>query len=200
MASIESYLDRICARLSTNPAVAEDVRRELWAHLEDLVEHYCAQGMTRPEAAERAIAWLGEAERVRTGLGTVFRGDAEWVRRLKAAAAGGLLGVALSLALPVSGHGTVWGAVIGLSCGVCIGLLSDSRPRLLAGSAIGSLAWFAAGIAAAAGASHPSAELPPQTASVLLASVLFGGLFGSAIAACVASLLRVLSRAPRPTP
>jgi hypothetical protein len=128
MASIESYLDRICARLSTNPAVAEDVRRELRAHLEDLVEHYCAQGMTRPEAAERAIAWLGEAERVRTGLGTVFRGDAEWVRRLKAAAAGGLLGVALSLALPVSGHGTVWGAVIGLSCGVCIGLLSDSRP------------------------------------------------------------------------
>jgi hypothetical protein len=197
MASIDSYLDRACARLRANPAEVEDLRREIRAHLEDLIEQYCAEGMSRPEAAERAIAWLGKAEQIQTGLGAVFHGDPEWVRRLKGMAVGGLLGAVLPLLVPFAGHATTADATLGAASGVCIGLLSASRSRLVAGFAIGSLTWFAAtvgSLAALAVSSTVPASSPLQLAHSVLFALVAGGAFGVLVAAGSALLLSLLSR------
>ncbi len=196
MASIDSYLDRACARLRANPAEVEDLRREIRAHLEDLIEQYCAEGMSRPEAAERAIAWLGKAEQIQTGLGAVFHGDPEWVRRLKGLAVGGLLGAVLPLLVPFAGHAAT-DATLGAASGVCIGLLSASRSRLVAGFAIGSLTWFAAtvgSLAALAASSTATGSSPLQLANSVLFALIAGGIFGALVAAGTALLLSLLSR------
>jgi len=201
MASIDSYLDRACARLCANLAEVEDVRREIRAHLEDLIAQYCAEGMSRPEAAERAIAWLGEAEQLRTGLGAVLHGDPEWVRRLKGTVAGGLLGAALSLLLRFVGCTAPFDVLLDAGSGACIGFLGMSRARILVGFAIGSLAWFAATVGSLAAPAASGAALAPsplESAHSVLLALLAGGLFGGAVAAGTSALLLLLSR-PRPT-
>jgi hypothetical protein len=199
MASIDSYLDRACARLRGNPAEVEDIRREIRLHLEDMIEEYCAEGMTRPKAAERAIAWLGEAEQLRAGLDLVHHGDPGWVRRLKGMALGGLLGVPLSLLLGLAGHGTAADMLIGLAAGCCIGFLSVSRSGLLAGLAVGSLTWFAGRVGALASplASGPAPDSMLQATHSVLLALILGGVFGLAIAAGCRGLLSLLSHSRR---
>ena len=196
MASIDSYIDRVCARLHANPAAVEDIRREIRLHLEDMIEEYCAGGMSRPEAAERAITRLGQAEQIRTGLDSVYCGDAEWMRRLKGMAVGGLLGPTLSLLFRLAGHGAASDVLLGTASGACIGLFSTSRAPLVAGLAIGSLTWFAAriGSLAASLASNSGERFPLEAAHSVLLSLVVGGVFGVVVAAGAAALLPLLSR------
>ncbi len=199
MVSVEAYLDRVCDRLRGNPAEIEDIRREIRLHLEDLIEEYCAEGLSRPEAAERAIAWLGDAEQIRTSLDFVHHGDPAWVRRLKGMALGGLLGAILSPLFSFALPGPVAVMLLGGAAGCCIGLLSVSHAGLAAGLAVGSLTWFAARVGAVASflASAPAtASLSEATNSVLLALIL-GAVFGLAIAAFSTILLSLSSRTRR---
>jgi hypothetical protein len=198
VAAIDSYLDRTCARLRGNPAEVEDVRRELRAHLEDLIEEYCAEGMSWPEAAARAIDSLGEPERLHHGLALVHSGDTAWLRRLKGIAVGAVLGAALSLLLPFAGHGTMPDFLIGVSSGACIGLLSTRRSGLVMGPAVGALCWFAArvGSLAALGVTSPS-DFPSTAARSVLVSLLVGAVFGGAVATGSTALLSLLSRSRR---
>jgi hypothetical protein len=202
VASIDSYLDRACARLHANPAEVEDIRREIRLHLEDMIAEYCAEGMTRPEAAERAIAWLGEAEQVRAGLDRVHHGDPGWVRRLKGMALGGLLGAILSrwagaclLPTGLAAHSAAGDALVGLATGCCIGLLSNSRSGLVTGLAVGSLTWFAAMVGALASplASSTSSDSVLQATHAVLLALILGGVFGLAVAAGTRALLLFLS-------
>ena len=196
MSGIETYLDRVCDQLRGNPAEIADIRREIRLHLDDLIADYCAEGMSRPEAAERAIASLGEAERLRTGLDLVHHGDRAWVRRLKGAVLGGLLGATLSLLLPLTGRSVPSDFLLAIASGVCIGLLSASRARLLAGFAIGSLAWFASRIGALTAplSTNSASQLPLEAAQTVLAALIIGGIFGTVIAAGVAVLLPLASQ------
>jgi hypothetical protein len=203
VASIDSYLDRACARLHANPAEVEDIRREIRLHLEDMIAEYCAEGMTRPEAAERAIAWLGEAEQIRAGLELVHHGDPGWMRRLKGVALGGLLGAILSrwagaclLPTGLAAHSAAGDALVGLATGCCIGLLSNSRSGLVTGLAVGSLTRFAArvgGLASPLASASTSDSMVQATREALLALIL-GGIFGLAVAAGSRAMLSVLSR------
>jgi len=196
MSGIETYLDRVCDQLRGNPAEIADIRREIRLHLDDLIADYCAEGMSRPEAAERAIALLGEAERLRGGLDLVHHGDRAWVRRLKGAGVGGLLGATLSLLLPLTGRSIPSDSLLAIASGVCIGLLSGSRARLLVGFAIGSLAWFASRIDALTAPlfSNSVSPLPLEAAQSVLVALIIGGIFGTVLATGVAVLLPLVCR------
>lgn len=196
MTGIEAYLDRICDRLRGNPAEIADIHREIRLHLEDLIAGYCAEGMSRPEAAERAIASLGKAEQLRMGLDLVHYGDRAWVRRVKGVGLGGLLGVILSPLPGLVGPRTVADGLLSLAFGVCIGLLSSFRTRLLTGFAIGSLTWSASRVGAliAPFFTSSTSQLPVNAVQDVLAAVVIGGIFGTAIAVGTAVLLPLFSR------
>ena len=104
MTSIESYLDKSCARLWANPDEAEDVREELRGHLQDLIAEYVSQGLDRRTATDRALAQVGEARSLQSSFGRVHHGDPGWMWRLKGLAVGAVLGGVISLLLPLGGH------------------------------------------------------------------------------------------------
>ena len=211
MTSIEAYLDDSCAGLSVNPAEAEEIREELRCHLRELTESYIAEGMDRPLATERALAWFGDSQRLHDSLSLVHHGDPWWIWRLKGMLLGALLGTVIALLLPIGGHlefairppmsalgdpARTQAALNGLIAGGLIGLLSGAR-GLFVGWATGSLIWMAEYVAyfltsAATGMAPPDGGLRLFN-SVLLSPVL-GGLFGAVVGSVCSMLQSAASR------
>jgi hypothetical protein len=209
--SIEAYLDACCARLAVNPAEAEDIREELRCHLRELTESYIAEGMDRPLATERALAWFGDSQRLHDSLDLVHHGDPWWSWRLKGMLLGALLGTVIALLLPVGGHLEFAGrlpipvlgdpertqaALNGLLAGGLIGLLSRAR-GLFVGWVTGSLIWIAEYVAyfiisVASGITPPDGGLHLFN-SVILSPVL-GGLFGAVVGGVCSMFLSAASR------
>jgi hypothetical protein len=210
--SVESYLDESCARLAVNPAKSEDIREELRGHLQELVDEYVAEGLDRRTAIDRATSQFGDAHRVHHFLERVHRGDPWWVWRLKGMVLGALLGVIVSLLLPLGGHlefvtrllcaPAHWDptrtqlAANGLIAGGLIGLLSGAR-GLFVGWVVGSLIWMAEYVAffiiSVATGMTPSDGGLHLFNSVLLSPVL-GGLFGAVVGAGCSAILSATSR------
>jgi len=201
MASLDGYLDRACAGLRVDPAEAEDIRRELRAHLEERLRDALARGASRDKAITEILARFGEPEEVLAALRAVHQEESWWAYRLKGMVAGAAVGAVLSLLLRVAGHGAALEAALGTASGACIGLLSVSRTRLVAGLAIGALTWFAAtvGALAASGVGSPQSSFPLQAMHSVLLSLITGGVFGMVVAAGATVLVSLLSR-PRSGP
>jgi len=209
--SIDAYLNKCCARLPVNPAEAEDIREELRAHLREVIESCVAEGMDGQAAGQQAMARFGDARSLHNLLERVHHGDLWWVRRLKGMVLGALLGVMISLLLPVGGHLEfaarlflpAWGdhvrtqsAFNGLVAGGLIGLLSGSR-GLFVGWVGGSLLWMAeyVGYFIISTASNivPTDGGLHLFNSVLLSPVV-GGVFGAVVGGICTAVLTAASR------
>jgi hypothetical protein len=210
--SIEKYLDRACTSLRVSPYEADDVRAELRAHLEELIESYSAGGADRAEATDLALAWFGDVHQLHDCLDQVHQGDAWWVSRLKGFVLGALIGILLGLILPLGGHiefltrhlpflavlaGNRTGIFLNsLLVGSFIGLLSSGERSLFVGWALGSLIWLAE-YAAFWIHSVATSTVAPESSFTMLSSVLLspllGGIFGAAVALGTASVLSRLA-------
>ncbi len=208
MTSLESYLDQSCARLSVNPAEAEDIREELSTHLQELIAEHVAAGLDRRAATARALAQVGDARSLRESFSRVHTGDPWWVWRLRGLVLGGVIGGTISLLLPLGGHlefvtrpfgASVAGgplALNGLLAGALIGVLSTRRGFFI-GWFAGSLIWMAEYVAyfivsVATNTAPPDGGLHLFN-SVLLSPVL-GGLFGALVGGLCTTLLTAASR------
>jgi hypothetical protein len=209
--SLDTYLDRACARLQVNPAETEDIREELRCHLEDLMRIHSAEGMDSRHAMAATLRDFGDASNLHDCLDSVHHGDPWWVLRVKGLGLGLLLGALLGLLIPVGGHleyavrafplpagidaSRAQIAVNAMLAGGVIGLLSAAGRGLLTGWCVGSLLWLAEyvvhWIAAVAGGSVGAGSNVLN--SVLLAPLL-GGVFGAAVGAGSAAVLSYTSR------
>jgi hypothetical protein len=203
VSNLEVYLDRACGCLRVNPAEAEDIRRELRAHLEERVQEAVAGGVDVAEAVEKVLTGFGPAERVRAGLCEVHQTDPWWLSRLQCAALGALLGLAVISLLPFAqrlglsptdGPSPLMGAIIGAA----IGLVSIPGRSPIAGLVVGSLGWMATGLAAflTASTAPPSGDWVRPFNSLLLSPIV-GSFFGVVVSAASASCLRFSLRLRR---
>ncbi len=214
MASVEVYLDRACARLRVNPAEADDIREELRAHLEELIQSYRGGGVDRAEATDLALAWFGDAHKIHDSLDLVHQGDVWWVGRLKGMALGMFVGALLALLIPFGGHVEFLARLLpfltaldssrvnlllnSLLVGGIIGLFSSGGRSLFVGWTLGSLIWMAEYTAywinGVASNTAPADDSLNMLSSVLLSPIL-GGLFGALVGLITAGALSRLSRA-----
>jgi hypothetical protein len=194
-----------------NPAEADDLRQELRAHLEELVESYSAGGASRHEATDLALAWFGDAHRLHDYLDRVHQGDAWWIRRLKGLGLGMLIGGLLALLLPVGGHLEFVARLFGVPPGIdasrfhmlvnaliaggVIGLFSAGSRSLLIGWSVGSLAWLVEYMAYWIGSVAAGSGGDLSTMNSVLLAPLAGGAFGAAVGSGAAALLVLTSRA-----
>jgi hypothetical protein len=206
-ATIDAYLDQVCARLRVNPAEADDMREELRSHLEELIASYSAGGVDRHEAIDLALAWFGDAHKVHDTLDLVHRGDPWWLSRLKGMALGCMLGAILIFLIPFGGHIEFLARLIpslsdipaamlnALLVGAIIGLVSSGGRSLFLGWVIGSLIWLTeyAYYWIMTIAENSTSELSGMLWSLLL-SPLIGGGFGAMVGIGTASMLSRLSR------
>jgi hypothetical protein len=210
---IESYLDRICAELQLNPAEAAEIRTELRAHLQDLISAYSAGGIDFSEAADLALSWFGDPEKIYTRLDSVHRGEAWWLRRLKGLAVGMIVAGLLALIIPMTGplaflskffaipfglEATRLHLLLnGLGIGGIIGLSASGGRGLFVGWGIGSLVWLIEYLILWISTSFKGSG-NPETLSALVTTVLLapllGGIYGAFIGLGSTRLLLFLSR------
>jgi hypothetical protein len=71
MDPIEHYLNRVSQSVGGSEDLRRHLREELREHIEDLVRDYQAQGLSREQAAAKALESLGEPETMREGMEAV---------------------------------------------------------------------------------------------------------------------------------
>ncbi|NIM07260.1 MAG: hypothetical protein GTN69_08630 [Armatimonadetes bacterium] len=200
MSSIEAYLNSACSRLQVDPAQSDDIREELRAHLEELMQAYSAGGIDRKEATELALAWFGSAHKLNDSLNLIHRGDAWWIYRLKGLALGMIIGGLLALLIPMGGHFEFITGFFAIPYGIeasrlhilinalvvggVIGLLATGGRGLLVGWSVGSLVWLTEYVVY--WIISVASDSPPVGASLsmlnaLLLAPLLGGVFGAAV-------------------
>jgi len=72
MKEVERYLDHVCRSLGGSSSLRRHLREELREHLEEAIDAHCAGGMTRDEAAARAMEEFGTPAMVSEGLEAVY--------------------------------------------------------------------------------------------------------------------------------
>jgi hypothetical protein len=208
MGGLDAYLDHACGGLRLNPAKAEDIRRELRAHLEERIHDAVAQGLSRKEALARALAGFGRPEKVRACLSEAHVGEPWWLSRLRGITVGMLAGTAIAGLVLVAEHLGLapllhGGAeertqllTIGLIVGGATGLFPGRNRELIAGPAVGALVWMTEAGRAFVGSVDqvlPSAvDLRIFESAVLSPSI--GFLFGAAVAVTASVVLSLSAR------
>jgi hypothetical protein len=209
---IEAYLDLACAGLKINPAQAQDIREELRAHLEDLMQSRGVD-LSDSKAVETALLEFGDPSKVAGVLGLIHRGELLWRKRLKGAIFGVFLGAILAflavgdnaishpLRLLISPFGPSWEALIWFNCLAVAGLLGSlsilGKP-LLFGWWFGIFCWLLEyGVLWSASIVLKrhllSSELFSSPALFLLAPLL-GGVYGLVISLGTLSLAALTAR------
>jgi hypothetical protein len=211
--AIDSYLDRVCAGLSGDPAEVSEIRDELLADIEGRVNEFCTGGMDPEEAIRLTLQSLGEPDGLRLYLGRVHQGDPAWRRGLKGLGVGILLGCLVGLIFPLGGplemlarlfvasFGTAAARYVillnALLVGGSVGAWSAVRGRsLFVGWLTGSFVWLVEYVMAfVVGLSANSDPVDPvqMLNAVLLAPVIGGG-FGLIISLGASVLLSGFSQ------
>lgn len=75
---IVSFLDSVCSHVRAKK-LHDDIREELCAHLEELVQENLANGMTEAEAVALAISRMGEPHQIGRGLDYTHRPRTDWL-------------------------------------------------------------------------------------------------------------------------
>ncbi|MEN3003729.1 FtsW/RodA/SpoVE family cell cycle protein [Dehalobacterium formicoaceticum] len=74
---IQDYVNKVCAQVKFRD-VHPDVKLELEAHIQEIIEEHLAQGFSEKEAAEKAVVQMGDADMVGKQLNKVHKPKPEW--------------------------------------------------------------------------------------------------------------------------
>lgn len=74
---IEDYINAVCSKIK-NPKVHDEVKREVGAHIEEIMDEYIAEGFSVDESAGKAIAHMGDAALIGKELNKVHKENPEW--------------------------------------------------------------------------------------------------------------------------
>jgi len=75
---IQAYISEVCSQVRF-PDVHQEVKLELEAHIQEIVEEYLTQGLLEEEAIDKAIAQMGDADIVGKQLNKVHKPNPEWI-------------------------------------------------------------------------------------------------------------------------
>jgi len=76
-AKIQEYINNVCSQIKFR-AVHKEIRLELEAHLEELIEEYIDSGFSENEGISKAIAQMGNADAVGQQLNVIHRPKPDW--------------------------------------------------------------------------------------------------------------------------
>lgn len=74
---ILAYINDICAQIKDRE-VHQDIKLELKAHLQEIIDDYLSGGLTENEAVSKAIAQMGNADAIGKQLNKVHKPKPEW--------------------------------------------------------------------------------------------------------------------------
>ena len=69
----EEYIATAVSKISNRKA-KQETEKELAAHIDELIDRYVNSGYTAPEAEERAVADMGDSEKVSQEMGKLYKG------------------------------------------------------------------------------------------------------------------------------
>ncbi len=69
----EEYIATAVSKI-TNKKAKRETEKELAAHIDELIDRYVNSGYTAPEAEERAVADMGDSEKVSQEMGKLYKG------------------------------------------------------------------------------------------------------------------------------
>lgn len=121
---INEYVNSICSKVK-NSKVHKEIKDEVTGHIEEIYEEYLSEGLSEDEAAEKAIAHMGDAVLVGRQFDKVHRETPEWS--------------ILFLTLIFSGFGLLTMYLIetnGLANGGSSSIFSKSTIGILVGTAV----------------------------------------------------------------
>lgn len=74
---IQDYISRICTQVTFHD-VHQEIKLELTAHIQEIMEEYLQQGLSEKEAVKQALAQMGEADIIGKQLDLVHKPKPEW--------------------------------------------------------------------------------------------------------------------------
>jgi len=74
---VQSYLNSVCSEIRLREA-HEEIRLELLCHIQEVVEEYISQGLSKDDAVNKAIAVMGDSSIVGQQLDEVHKPKPEW--------------------------------------------------------------------------------------------------------------------------
>lgn len=73
----KDYVENVCSKVK-NREMHEEIKLELESHIEELSEEFIAQGLSGSEAADKAIAQMGDSTAVGVQLNEIYKQRPEW--------------------------------------------------------------------------------------------------------------------------
>ncbi|MBS4025339.1 MAG: FtsW/RodA/SpoVE family cell cycle protein, partial [Clostridia bacterium] len=74
---IQDYISEVCSQVRFRD-VHQDVKLELEAHIQEIVEEHLSKGSSEKEAVEKALAKMGDADIIGKQLNKVHKPKPEW--------------------------------------------------------------------------------------------------------------------------
>jgi len=74
---VQEYINSVCLQIK-NRRVHEEIKTELWGHIEEIALEYMSKGATQDEAVAKAIARMGDAKLVGRQLDKIHKLQPEW--------------------------------------------------------------------------------------------------------------------------